>query len=190
MASGKDLGHLSITPDQVIVALAWGRANRLASVSLDNGLKHITIWDPDTCQEVRDIECGGTPALGVPAKACALAWSPDGKQLAYAVPQQVKVYDAVTGQELFDLRFFTNARYWAQDGELSIEWSPDGRRLLYHDPTPGSDTSEQFTIWDVASQQEVVTFRGPAATILLNKDAAEAEWMFTGSTIKKIPGLE
>ena len=61
--------------------------------------------------------------------------------------QEVKVWDAQTGQEILSLRGHVG-------GLRSVAFSPDGRRLA----SAGLD--QTVKLWDAATGQEVLTLRG------------------------------
>jgi WD40 repeat protein len=72
-----------------------------------------------------------------------VVFSPDGKRLASAGDDgAVKVWDAVTGQELLTLR-----------GRHGVAFSPDGRRLALADATA-------VRVCDATTGEEVLTLRG------------------------------
>ena len=71
-----------------------------------------------------------------------MAFSPDGKRLASASRDQtVKVWDAVTGQEILTLKGHTS-------GVTSVAFSPDGKRLASAAPRM------TVKVWDAATGQE------------------------------------
>ena len=112
----------------------------------------------------------------------ALAWSPDGRRIAagYAVGG-VRVWDAVTGEELLSLKRSRLARSvaWSSDGRrittasgdgvrvwdavtgeellslddwvLSVAWSPDGRRI--------ATASGDVRVWDAVTGENVLSLK-------------------------------
>jgi WD40 repeat protein len=80
-------------------------------------------------------------AAGVPA----LAYSPDGKLLAVAGWQGVKVHDAVTGKEGVALRGMVR-------GARHLAFSPDGKRLA-------AACFQTVIVWDARTGQEVRTIK-------------------------------
>jgi WD40 repeat protein/serine/threonine protein kinase len=78
-----------------------------------------------------------------------VAYSPDGKLLASASGQQVKVWDAQTGKELRTIKGYA----------ASVTFSPDGKRL--------ASASEDNTVkvWDAQTGQDLLTIQGQAGLI-------------------------
>ena len=72
----------------------------------------------------------------------AVAWSPDGKRIATGSDDGVRVWDAVTGEELLSLERGRGAR--------SVAWSPDGKRIA-----TGSDNG--VWVWDAVTGKELLS---------------------------------
>jgi WD40 repeat protein len=107
-----------------------------------------------------------------------VTFSPDGKLLAVAIgdyaaddmvtghnkrPCEVRVWDTVTGQELYILRGHTNC-VW------SVSFSPDGKRLAsaagpYVGPGKTDKYPGEVKIWDMRTGQEVCTLQGHAGPV-------------------------
>jgi WD40 repeat protein len=97
--------------------------------------------DATTGQEVSELPAGS--ALGA---VLHLAAAPDNRRVAAATSVgTVKVWDSVTGKELFRLR---------EGGSQGLAFSPDGERLA-------SANREGIFVWD-AKGREVLAFRAPA----------------------------
>jgi WD40 repeat protein len=147
------------------------QGDRLATNSADRTVK---LWDLGTGEEAFSF-AGSTEVTGVPVDhgdnglplitSNAVAFSKDGKRLAYAGPERtVRLIDVQTGREL---RVFRGHR-----GEVtSVALSPDGTRLLSssgrHEDT-SLDASQRFTIkggevilWDAETGEQLLTFREP-----------------------------
>ncbi len=81
------------------------------------------------------------------------AWSPDGKQLAYARPDSIGLVDIKKGgfQPLLELIPFQTHGDWAW--VPGINWSPDGKILftVTHVPDPGQGTDEESPLFDVSA---------------------------------------
>jgi eukaryotic-like serine/threonine-protein kinase len=93
--------HVVFSPD----------GQRLASVTQ----KMVKLWDTRTGRETRSIP---VPEDRLPSGYTSLAFSPDGKRLAFAA----RTWDAETGRPIVTLK----------RGFDGIAFTPDGRRLLSH----------------------------------------------------------
>src|SRR5205085_528244 len=116
----------------------------LASASSDNTVK---VWDAETGQELRTLK-------GHSGGVRSVAFSPDGKRLAsysFAIgplapvpaEAQLKVWDAVTGKEL-----------WGHTGKgnysaVAMVFSPNGKRLVI-----------AGKVWDAQTGQELFSLEG------------------------------
>jgi WD40 repeat protein/tRNA A-37 threonylcarbamoyl transferase component Bud32 len=82
----------------------------------------------------------------------AVAWSPDGSQLATASEEgAVRLVDAASGEEL---RLLSGPTDSALGAAISLAWSPDGSQVA-----SGSEGG-MVRVWDTASGQEVNTLTG------------------------------
>jgi eukaryotic-like serine/threonine-protein kinase len=145
LTSGQEFATLHGHTDQVFSAVFTPDGRRLVTAGWEGSVK---VWDLTTgAREVR------SPQFSVDDlshAAWAVALSPDGRQLALAgsaVDATVRVYDTLSGENLFTLRGHS-ARV------VSVAFSPDGRRLA----SGGLDKTVK--LWDTATGQEVLTLRG------------------------------
>ncbi|MBI3954391.1 MAG: PD40 domain-containing protein [Chloroflexi bacterium] len=81
-----------------------------------------------------------------------MAWSPDGKWLAFGGNLQSK------GLGVRLVKVDTGEVIWAAKGDYGVSsWSPDGKRILVNGPPPGKDrigtedSSSALYILDVSS---------------------------------------
>jgi WD40 repeat protein len=108
-----------------------------------------------------DLTTGKEQFRGVlPYEFCYLnapvAWSPDGKQLAWGGPRP-GVWDVISGKEAFTLAGHSAA-------VRDVAWSADGRRVLSRCEVLGPFTRTfELKVWDAATSQEVMMFRSPMA---------------------------
>jgi WD40 repeat protein/serine/threonine protein kinase len=99
-------GNVAFSPD----------GKRLAGIRLES--HDLTIWDAETGKEVRKLgKCNAfySPSL--------LAWSPDGKRLAYGGHEGLSVVEVETGKECF--------QHKSELGAFYLQWSPNGRTLAF-----------------------------------------------------------
>jgi WD40 repeat protein len=97
-----------------------------------------------------------------------VAFSPDGRRLALASDDRtVKVWDAVTGQEILNLQGHP-------DKVASVAFSPDGRRL--------ASASEDGTVkvWDAATGQETLTLQGHTGPVTSVAFSPDGRWLAAG----------
>jgi WD40 repeat protein len=84
-----------------------------------------------------------------------IAFAPDGRRLAWASRDGVKVWDVTTGQETLTLKGHTNPVF-------GLAFSPDGRRLASASggADPRTNQPGQVIVWDTANGQETLTLKG------------------------------
>ena len=124
---------------------------RLASAASDNTVK---VWDAQTGQELLTFKVNTRRFSNV-------AFSPDSKRLASSsIPpdasgppgsDEVKVWDAQTGDELLTLKGHTGF-VW------SVVFSPDGKRLASVAGWVGIPW--EVKVWDVHTGQELLSLKG------------------------------
>jgi WD40 repeat protein len=126
---------------------------RLASGSDD---RTVTVWDVQTGKVVLALKGHTEPVTSV-------TFSPDGQRIAsgsgnagqaFAVggfdpskPGEVKVWDALTGQQLLSLKGDTRTL-------TSVAFSPDGKRLA------SGSADRTVKVWDLQTAQQVLSLQG------------------------------
>lgn len=135
--------------------LASGGADRL-----------IRIWDVATGQVLETFD-------GHRSEVAALAFSPDGEQLASAGGGDLKIWDWQGGKTLVthDVR-----------GQLfqSVAWSPDGKQIVT------GDNSHKVTLWDAKALSVVKNFDGHRALIKSVAFSADGKKLATGAYDKLV----
>ena len=105
------------------------------------------------------------PLLTIEKASGGIAFSPDGKNLAAAVPgdtwrpTNIKFWNATTGKELFLLKGHTSNIWF-------ISFSPDGKRLA-------TNENWHVKIWDLKTRKQLRSWQMPAFTrsvIFINDD--------------------
>jgi WD40 repeat protein len=86
-----------------------------------------------------------------------LAWSPDGKRIAWGGPGKPGVWNIAAAKEDFAL-----AGHSSPVGDVS--WSADGARVISRSEVFGGFTRNfELKVWDAAAGQEILLIRGPMA---------------------------
>jgi WD40 repeat protein/serine/threonine protein kinase len=122
---------------------------RIVSLGSDKSLK---LWDAVTGEEIRTFNRpipGGLDKAADSWGVNSLAFSPDGKRIVGDLEDALKVWDAVTGEELLTLRGHTGR-------VTSVAFSPDGKRIV----SAGRDATVR--VWEAESGQETMTLKGHA----------------------------
>jgi WD40 repeat protein len=144
---------------------------RLASGSKDFTVK---VWDVRTGQPLLTLE-------GHTDDVTSVAFSPDGKRLASggsggrdattALPAEVKVWDAQTGQQLLNLKGHTGF-------VTSVCFSADGQRLA---SATGNQPGE-VTVWDARTGQQLLTLKGYERGVTSVALSPDGQRLATGSS--------
>jgi WD40 repeat protein len=108
-ATGKRLGRFPLEGGVARLA-AWSPDGKAVTIG------ELGLFDPDTGRRIRPLDAG--------AEVGALAFAPDGKQVATAGRDGVRLHAAATGK-----RTQTPEEGIGSQQILSLGWSPDSRRL-------------------------------------------------------------
>lgn len=112
---------------------------RLASCSIDGTA---VLWDPRAGQQLLTLNGNAGPVGSV-------AFSQDGKRLATGHWDTLKIWDANTGAELFNLKGYAAA---------GVAFGPDGKSLV-------SAGEREMKLWDAATGQEQRSWTSQQAAI-------------------------
>jgi WD40 repeat protein len=162
---GAGIARLAYSPDGKYLAAA-GYGSQLETA--------IVVWDAKTGKEAHRFHRENllkqrTGRDETPDGISALAFSPDGKMLAWAVSWPEKVvylWDAATGKELHALK-----------GSQAPAFSPDGKTLA------GSGSDGTVRLWSVATGKERRALPGSAGPVAFT---ADGKWLATGGTDRLI----
>jgi RNA polymerase sigma factor (sigma-70 family) len=160
------IARLAYSPDGKFLAVA-GYGNQLETV--------IVVWDAATGKEARrfhrkSLEEQTTGRIGSADRISALAFSPDGKVLAWAVSWPEKViylWDAATGKELHALK----------GSQAPLAFSPDSKTLA------GVGSDGTVRLWSVATGKERRALPGSAGPVAFT---ADGKWLATGGADRLI----
>jgi WD40 repeat protein/DNA-binding SARP family transcriptional activator len=159
ITTGQALTTISLDPNFDVIALAFNPDGiHLAGAGR---VIECLVWDVQT-GEIRlsfDISQGPFPAGQIEA----LAYSPDGRQLA--LPGVI--YDAVKGEELFYLPGHTK-------GVSSLTFNSEGTRLI----TASYD--QTVKTWDLTPSSEVLTISNPSGSFIYGVAfSPDGKWLVT-----------
>lgn len=129
-----------------VTAVAWAPDDTLVASSSLNGT--VQIWRASNGQLI--------DTYRVPGGATAVAWSPNGRNLAAAsgvyASDTIKVWGIASGQLI-----------WAGEGHTgqiaALAWSPDGSRLA------SASADETVKLWDAAGGNLLLTYAGHQAMV-------------------------
>jgi WD40 repeat protein len=144
LTSGQVLGRFNTEQRMACHVVFSPDGKLLAGNGIDD---RVDVWDVGTGQRLSRV----TIRFGLIQNA--LAFSPDGKLLAAPAGQVARVWDAVSGREVFSLQGHTGR-------VRAVAWGPDGHSLA----TASADLTVR--VWDVATGEETRVFRGHAGSVL------------------------
>jgi WD40 repeat protein len=133
----------------------------------------IQLWDVSNGRAVLTL-------IGHTGRVLAVAISPDGRLLASASQESVKVWDLTAGLEKGELRepLFTCPH---EELVVGVTFSPDGKRLA--SASGKTDQPGTVKIWDPASGKALFSFRGSARpdSLLHLEFSPDGRWLAAGS---------
>jgi WD40 repeat protein len=93
------------------------------------------------------------------------AWSPDGKQLAYARPDSVGLVDLKEGQFIPNLNLTPLQTHSDWAWMPTVNWAPDGKILLTvtHAPGTGQVAAEESPFFDLSA---ILLYGGPTVNLI------------------------
>ncbi len=100
----------------------------------------IKLSEVETGKEIRRIVCEQNNVSG-------LAYSPDGKILAFACGNAIRLCESVSGKEIRQLK--------VNPGSYYLVFSPDGKTLATRPGFPGAAAGSGIGLWDVATGKEL-----------------------------------
>lgn len=138
------------------------------------------IWDAATGNELRQLAGQGCGDLDVPPPGCGIssaAYSPDGKQIVTAnFEGTVHIWDAVTGQEIRQLR--GHSAY-----VQTAAFSPDGKQII----TTGGDGTAR--IWDATTGAQLRLLTEDTGRVLSAAFSPDGKSIVTAGC-ERIAGLD
>jgi WD40 repeat protein len=129
------VARVSFSPDGKVLASRGG---------LDGLLR---LWNPATGSELHKIEGLSKVNPWRFYREAALAFSPDGKEVAASTRKAVVFYDVATGKETRQLEGYRDCMY--------VAYSPDGKLLASGGLDDAAKEQYSLRIWDAATGKEL-----------------------------------
>ena len=146
-------------PSEYYGAIAWSADARFVAATVRDG--KLKIREAANGKLFKTVE--------MPFKECStLAWSPDGRNLAFGVDRRIYLWDAVS----FAARKILDGH---ADRIRCLAWSPDGKQLA----SASDDSSTK--IWDIARGEEINTLLGHATSVYSVSWSPDGKRVVTGS---------
>src|SRR5262249_15614712 len=109
-------------------------------------------WDAQTGKEIRTLTL-----KGYPFPVFSMAFSPDGKRIVTGSGDEVKVWNAHSGQEILSPKARTHR-------VQSVCFSPDGKRIAsgggFWDKKGRKMTPGEVKVWDAQTGKAILTLKG------------------------------
>lgn len=181
LSFGAAIGHCALSPDATTMAVTEPSINENPKFTTETPfLKHIFLWDPITNKEKARFRMG--PSIETGRNFGAIAFSPDGKTLAYGYQYRqpdpkrdtyllkpaIGFVDAATGQALADMTVPSVCR--------SLVFAPDGKSITAQ---VGFGTVETYAVPAFKAPPKGTT----PATDLIVKDSVWVDAVYGKSVI-------
>jgi RNA polymerase sigma factor (sigma-70 family) len=197
-ATGKVVKNLSVGTDPVIAALTFSPDGKHLAVAGSTTV--LSVWDIDTGKVVKTM--GQAPkdmnVIAIARTSAQLVYSPDGKMLAYAPPDslrvvkapEIQIWDAATGKELGTHKVETRF------GFSAAVFSPSNKLLAY--ATVDGEVGVMVAVggkllhkWSIANRQEspAVAFSADSTKVYTKVAGSRIvrEWdVATGKELRKL----
>jgi WD40 repeat protein len=166
LPEGKTAGGIpGRAPLRVVALSADGR--RLAAAG-DSAV--VLVWDTDEGKLLRQMNVGSVNEYILGRSVFALAFSPDGEQVAAgSYLGVIRLFDVKAGREQLAISAHG-------DQVVCLAFSPDGRRMA------SASRDRTVKLWDTTSGQEVVSFRGLTAAVSALAFGPEGSCLAAGLT--------
>src|SRR5262249_21126639 len=125
----------------------------------------IDVWDPASGHKTRSIAAGRVNFRG----AAALAWSPDGRSLAFA-SEVVQVWKLALPWLPLTLR--QPVKNGPEADQTFLAWSADGRSLAVLDCRDTAGHEQILTAWDLTTGKERFRWTRPYESSYLHAPVA------------------
>ena len=140
--------------DVPIMSLAWGRFRGSDMLAFSKGTS-VFVWDLKNTVfsfQGRAVSIADYSQVAIES----IAWSPDGRYLAFPALQGPQLYNMKTKEVDGDLSIANSSYSYWSDTMISIAWSPDGKQIAV-----GTQDGKTL-VWDVASREinASMTFNG------------------------------